>query len=79
MEQWERSRIQPGTFRYEAKIHFIEDIFDPDYLPVIAEKVKSYEVDGWKACLDGRVSPFKMLAEGKYLVFFLRLLSSNNV
>lgn len=72
MDQLKRVDIQSDKPIYEAKIEFFEGIYEPNYLPVIAEKVKPYEVDGWTACLEGRFSPFKMMVEGNYLVSFLR-------
>ena len=68
-QEAEEASVRP---LYEAKIEFFEDIYEPNYKLAIAEKAKAFEIDGWKACLEGRFSPFKMLAEGKYLVSFLR-------
>lgn len=78
MEQFKTSGKHSDKPVYEAKIEFFEDIYEPNYLPVIAEKAKPYEVDGWTACLEGRFSPFKMLSEGKYLVSFLRKVNSES-
>lgn len=75
MDQLKRTDSHTDKAIYEAKIEFFEGIYEPNYLPAIAERVKPFEVDGWTACLEGRFGPFKMLSEGKFLVSFLRRIS----
>jgi hypothetical protein len=58
--------------KLQARIVFLEGINRFNYCQVIHEKVKPYEVNGWRACLEGGYSLVKSQDQGKYQMVFVR-------
>ncbi|VBB06653.1 Hypothetical protein LUCI_1889 [Lucifera butyrica] len=65
-----------GNHVLQAKVMFLEGIQEWNYANSIQAKVKSYEVDGWKACIDEVYNRFKMKDSGRYQVMFIRYLEA---